>query len=417
MADGHEENSGRAVEFLFRDEAGRIIAALVRTFGLGRLELIEDALQEAMLKAMRHWSYGNIPPNRAAWLMTVAKNRVVDVLRRDIHFRESEARIVAAMEPSSAPEPLMPEELRDDQLRLMFACCHPAVAAEGRIALTLKTLCGFGVGEIARAFLSTPEAIAKRLTRARAVVREAGVRFEIPAGIELLTRLDSVLHVLYLLFNEGYNASRGEETIRAKLCDEAIRLTMLLTENAITATPKTHALLALFLLQAARLPTRTGAASEIVLLSAQDRSRWDKRKIAEGLRHLDLAATGNEASSFHLQAGIAACHCSAATYEATDWERIAALYDLLLQVDQSPVVELNRAVAIAKVHGASAGLEALESIRNQKALNEYYLFYAVRAQMYRSLDRGAEARADYRRALELTAIPAEREFLARQLEA
>ncbi|HVF70595.1 MAG TPA: sigma-70 family RNA polymerase sigma factor [Chthoniobacterales bacterium] len=415
MAEAREDQVGRTIELVFREEAGRIVSSLAAAFGLGRLELIEDALGEALLKAMRHWSYGNVPPNPAAWLMTVARNRILDVLRRDTRFRAKEIEIAAAAEPGRRPDAPMPDELRDDQLRLMFACCHPQLPPEGRIGLTLKSLCGFSVSEIARAFLSTPEAIAKRLARARATLREARVAFEIPAEAELSSRLDSVLHVLYLLFNEGYSASQGDDLIRLELCAEAIRLATLLTGNAATATPKTHALLALFFLQASRLPARSSGAGEILLLPTQDRSRWDKTMIAKGLLHLDLAATGEEASSFHLQAGIAAAHCSAATYEATDWPGIVALYDLLLQIDPSPIVELNRAIAVAKVHGPSAGLAAVESIRNQKGLDRYHLFYAVRAQFYRTLDRPTEAKRDYRRALELTLIPAEREFLERQL--
>ena len=419
MPEEAETKVGQAIEHLFRHEAGKIVAALTSVFGLPNLELVEDALQEALLTALRKWSYGNLPPNPAGWLMQVAKNRALDVVRRDARFREKQEEIVAAIEKhptlSTSMERWMPGEIRDDQLRLIFACCHPALPTEARVALTLKTLCGFGVAEIARAFLTTAEAIAKRLTRARDRLRQEAVPFEIPSGPELAARLDSVLDVLYLLFNEGYNASHGDEVIRRELCDEAIRLTSLLTDNPATDAPKTHALLALLLFQTARFPARLDAEGEILLLQDQDRSRWDRAMIAEGMSHLERASVGDKASAFHLQAGIASCHCVAGSYEETDWRTILSLYDLLANLDGSPVVSLNRAVALAKVRGPSAGLEVLDQLRNEKALERYYLFYAVRAELLVELGRADEARSDYRHALTLTALPAERQFLTRRL--
>jgi RNA polymerase sigma factor (sigma-70 family) len=419
MPDEAEANVGRTVEHLFRQEAGRIVAALTGVFGLRHLELAEDALQEALLKALRQWSYGNLPPNPAAWLMQVAKNSALDVVRRDARFREKEEAIVDALEKnpalSTAPGTFMADEIRDDQLRLIFACCHPALGHEGQVALTLKTLCGFSVGEIARAFLSPAETIAKRLTRARDRLRKAAVPFEIPSGPELSARLDSVLAVLYLLFNEGYNASHGSELIRRELCEEAIRLATLLTQNPASDTPKTHALLALFFFQAARLPARVDEAGEILLLKDQDRTRWNREMIAKGMAHLDRAAAGDEASPFHLQAGIASCHCLATEYEETDWARILSLYDLLVTTDASPVVALNRAVAVGKVRGAAAGLAALGEIRNQEALQRYHLFYAVRAELLTELGRNEEARRDYGRALSCTELVAERNYLLKRL--
>ena len=420
MPEEREPDVARTVEHLFRQEAGKIIATLTGAFGLRYLELAEDALQEALLQALRRWSYGKLPPNPAAWLMQVARNRLLDVVRRDTRFREKENEIGAAMERQadlSFPEgALMAGEIRDNQLRLIFACCHPALPTEAQVALTLKTLCGFGVGEIARAFLTTNETIAKRLTRARNRLRTAAVPFEIPSGRGLPPRLDSVLDVLYLLFNEGYNASHGSDLIRGELCKEASRLATLLTENAATDAPKTRALLALFFLQAARFPARLNAMGELHLLHEQDRSRWDREMIAKGLAHLEHAAAGERLSAFHLQAGIAACHSAAETYAATDWTQILSLYDLLLRVTKSPIVALNRTVALAKVHGALAGLEELERIKDEEALQRYYLFYAVRAEFCSELGRRDEASENYRRALTLTDSPAEQGFLRSRLK-
>src|ERR1700731_1844397 len=407
MLEEAPSNVGRIVEHLFREEAGKIIAALTGIFGLHNLELVEDAVQEALLKALRQLSYGNLPPNPAAWLTQVAKNQALDFLRRHTRFREKEEAIIAAIEqhPAFSSQPasaFMVDEIRDDQLRLIFACCHPALPSEAQVALTLKALCGFGVSEIARAFLITAETIAKRLARARARLRKSEVPLEIPVGPELTPRLASVLNVLYLLFNEGYNASQGSDLIRRDLCDEAIRLATLLQDNAATDTPKT--------------PARLDAAGGILLLEEQDRSRWNKEMIADGLSQLDHAASGDAASSFHLQAGIAACHCLARKYEETDWDRILFLYDLLQKINDTPGIALNRAVALAKVRGPAAGLEALGEIENHKALRSYYLFYAIRAEFLGVLDRREEAEQDYRRALSLTELAAERNFLLHRLE-
>ena len=415
-----EANVGRVVEHLFRHEAGKIISALTGIFGLRNLELVEDAVQEALLKAMRHWSYGKIPPNPAAWLMQVAKNQALDGLRRDSRFREKEGEIAAAIEqhPPLSSQPAVTftaEEIRDDQLRMIFACCHPEISNEARVALTLKTLCGFSIEEISRAFLTSPETVAKRLTRARERLQKAAVPFEIPSGPELSKRLDSVLDVLYLLFNEGYNASRGEDLIRRELCDEAIRRATLLQEHPAGDEPRTHALLALFLFQAAHFPARVDASGDILLLQDQDRSRWDQEMIAKGLSHLNRSASGEEASIFHLQAGIAACHCTAKQYEATDWARILSLYDLLSKISYSPVIALNRAVALARLRGPEAGLKAIAEIENREALQNYYLLYAVMAEFCLESKKIGEAEENYRVALALTSLPAERSFLQKRL--
>ena len=412
-----EARVSQLVEHLFRQEAAKIVSALARSFGLRNLELIEDSVQEALLKALRVWSYGKTPPNPAAWLMQVARNHALDALRRSTRWREKEEEIALEQrtgESADAPPVFSDEEIKDDQLRLIFACCHPALNTESQVALTLKLLCGLNVEEIARAFLASAETIAKRLTRARERLRTNVVPFEIPAGPQLKPRLDSVLDVLYLLFNEGYNASHGEDLIRRDLCDEAIRLTTLLTEHSACDTPKTHALLALLLFQAARFSARIGSAGEILVLQDQDRSVWDRQKISHAFYHLERASSG-ATSQFHLQAGIAACHCAAQSYQAIDWQKILLLYDLLLEQNDSPIVALNRAVALSKVRGPEAGLSALEEIRNSQALQKYYLFYAVRGELHLELEQYREAEENFRIGLSLTSMPAEQNFLRKKL--
>jgi predicted RNA polymerase sigma factor len=338
-------------------------------------------------------------------------------LRRNIRWHEKEAEIAGQQKRSELPtaEPIFSdEEIKDDQLRMIFACCHPALARESQIALTLKLLCGFNVEEISRAFVTGSETIAKRLTRARAKLRTNVVPFEIPSGPDLAQRLDSVLDVLYLLFNEGYNASQGENLIRRDLCDEAIRLTILLAEHPATDSPKTHALLALLFFQAARFSARLDRTGEILLLQDQDRSIWDRRQISLAFSHLERSSSGN-ISEFHLQAGIAACHCAAQSYEATDWKKILLLYDLLFGLNNSPVIALNRAVAIGNVRGPQAALDSIRDIKGVETLKNYYLLYAVLGEFHLASNDAREAEKNFRQALSLTSIPAEQKFLEKKL--
>jgi len=295
---------------------------------------------------------------------------------------------------------------------MMFACCHPVLPRESQVALTLKTLCGFGEEEIAAAFLIPTATMAKRLVRARQSIREAGISLDIP---ELSPRLDAVLQALYLLFNEGYKASQGEELVRKDLCDEAIRLTTLLVEHPTGNRPKTHALLSLMLLSGARLSARVDAEGNLLLLAEQDRSRWDRAMIQRGLAHLNQSAAGDEISEFHLQAGIAYCHCTAASYETTDWQRILTLYDILVETNGSPVVALNRAVAISRVRGPEAGLRAVELIADRAMLEPYYLLHAVVAQFHFDLANYGEAAKHFQRAQTLAVVRSEQEFLAGRL--
>jgi len=407
------------VDHLFRREAGRMVATLTRIFGSSRIDLAEDVVQEALLRALRVWSIQGLPRNPRAWIVEVARNRALDVVRRDRAWREKEEELrrwaESAAEGGGGEEGPAPDELRDDQLRMMFVCCHEGLPREARVALTLKTLGGFGVSEIARAFLSTEDAIEQRLVRAKRRIREAGLRFEVPPEKDLARRLDSVLEVLYLLFNEGYGAHRGESLVREDLVREAIRLGSLLLESVATRLPRVHALLALMLLQGARLPARVGHDGRLRLLAEQDRSAWDREMIARGLRHLEFAASGDEIGVYHLEAGIAGCHAVARTAGETDWARILGFYDLFVALHSSPVVRLNRAVALAMAKGPAAGLEEVDAIASSPELDRYYLLPATRGELLRRKGDASGAAAAFAEALSLAGTEPERRFLEERI--
>ena len=407
------------VEHLFRHEAGKMVATLTRIFGIEHLSLAEDVVQEALARALQTWPFYGVPKNPSAWIMRASRNLALDVVRRRKVFQNKQAEIIRLMDRQSvAPDEAIfsEDEISDDRLRLMFVCCHPAIPADAQAALALKTLGGFGVREISRAFLTSDAAIAKRLTRAKQKIREAQIPFEIPAGEELAPRLESVLQSLYLLFNEGYKASTGDNLVREELCDEAIRLAELLVQHRAGNQPKTHALLALMLLNAARFPTRLDSEGNLLRLKEQDRARWDQTMIARGMFHFAQSAAGDELSEYHLQAGIAACHCAAKDYESTDWRQILSLYDRLTEFDQSPVVALNRAVAFAKIHGPQAGIAAVAAIRSSQKLKSYYLLYAVLGEFESQLDHKKAAAEHFRRSFELAETKSERAFLLKRLQ-
>jgi RNA polymerase sigma factor (sigma-70 family) len=410
----------RLADHLFRHEAGKLVSVLTGIFGTSRLQWAEDVVQEALVRALQTWPYYGIPQNPAAWLTQTAKNLTLDLIRREKLFQDKEPEIIAFVEQWSADSRpgdavSFDTEIEDDRLRLMFACCHPLIPQESQTALALKTLCGFSPAEIARAFLTTDAAIAKRLTRARQKIRELGIPFAVPAGEELVGRLDAVLQTLYLLFNEGYKASSGEQLVREELCREGIRLVTLLARHAVGNRPSTHALAALMLLNTARLPARTDADGNILRLNEQDRSSWDASMIARGMHHLAQSAAGEELTAYHLQAGIAACHCTAADYESTDWPRILSLYDRLVELDDSPVIALNRAVALAHVRGPEAGIEAVAAIRDQQLLDSYYLLHAVLAQFEAQLNHFRSAAEHLRKAIQLTGLKSEQLLLSNRL--
>jgi RNA polymerase sigma factor (sigma-70 family) len=408
------------VEHLFRHEAGKMVAILTGIFGLEHLTLAEDVVQEALARALQTWPFYGVPDNPSAWIMRTSRNLALDVVRREKVFQNKEPEIIRLIEGESpAPDTavFLEQEIADDRLRLLFVCCHPQIPAEAQVALALKTLGGFSVTEISRAFLTSEAAIAKRLTRARQKIREARIPFEIPAGEELGRRLEGVLQSLYLLFNEGYKASSGDKLVREDVCSEAIRLTSLLAEHPAGNQPRTHALLALMLLNAARIPARQDDEGNLLRLQEQDRTRWNQSMIGRGMFHIAKSATGNEITEYHLQAGIATCHCAAKDYASTDWRQILSLYDRLMAFDNSPIVALNRTVAMAEVAGPQAGIEAVRGIKNLQALDSYYLLHAVLGEFELRLNRPQAAATHFKKSLELAEIKSEQAFLSKRLQA
>ncbi len=404
------------VDHFFRHEAGRLTAWLSRVLGFNRLEQAEDIVQDTLVQALRTWRVRGVPENPAAWLYRAARHRALDVLRREQRHHRLGAALTADPDDALAgavaalPETLLPDELADSQLRMLFACCHPALPPEAQLAMCLRVLCGLSIPEIAAAFLTSQETITKRLYRAKEKVRAGAIELVVPQGVALTERLHGVLQALYLLFNAGYNSSSSaaDQLIRQDLCADAMRLTLLLLDHPATAGPATHALLGLMCLQASRFDARLSPDGAIVLLPDQDRTRWDPDLIRRGLHYLSRAATGPVVSEYHLEAAIAAEHCRCQTFADTNWPLIRQLYDLLLDLRPTPIVALHRAVAVAAEAGAAAGLRALAPLIADSALDQHYLFHAIHADLLARVGQPAAARDAWLEARLLTSSAAER---------
>jgi len=410
----------KTIETLYRTESGRVLATLVRL--LGDLDLAEEAMHEAFAAALESWPQTGIPDKPRPWLISTARFKAIDGIRRRARFdgvqRDLVLHLESGVNQTSPSQYNDDEEIEDDRLRLIFTCCHPALPPEGQVALTLREICGLTTEEIARAFLVTPATLAQRIVRAKAKIREASIPYEVPAPQELPERLDAVLQVVYLVFNECYSAAAGAEVTRADLTGEAIRLGRLLAElqpEAEVMGPEIRGLLALMLLQESRSAARTSPTGDLILLENQDRSLWNQEQIAEGLALVEKALKSRRFGPYTLQAAIAAVHAEAASAAATDWRQIVALYDQLARIQPSPVVQLNRAVAIAMCDGPAAGLTHIDALLEHGELANYYLAHSARAELYRRLGRTAEARASYEKALALTQQDPERQFLQERI--
>ena len=409
------------VDHFFRHESGRMISVLTKIFGSQNLDLAEDVVQDALMEALEHWQYRGVPDNPSAWLFRVAKNKALNIVNREKYKRQYATEVVHFLQSAGTvetfPDSFFSEaEIQDDQLRMMFTCCHPAISPDSQIALALKTLCGFSIPEIAKAFLTTEENISKRLVRARQNIRDDKIPFEVPRGKDLETRLQTVLEMIYLLFNEGYSASKGEDIIRYELCQEAIRLVQMLeSDKTIRHKGNIYALLALMSLNASRFKARQDQAGNLLTMEEQDRGIWDKGLQGRGLYYLQLAMENDGNNIYLILAAISANYCIAPDYASIDWSNILSLYDSLLQLDKSPVVLLNRAIVISKVKGAKTALKELEQIKDNPSLKSYHLFYSTQAEFFMESDQFEHAEKALGRAIQLASLQSEKELLEKKL--
>jgi RNA polymerase sigma factor (sigma-70 family) len=407
-------------DHLFRHEAGRMVAVLTRIFGVHNLALAEDVVQDAFCRALEVWSFRGVPENPSAWLMTAAKNRALDLLRREKTARTYEPELSRWLQSEwtlafEVKEMFTDGAIKDDQLRMMFSCCHPRLPEEAQVMLILNILCGFGIDEVASAFMTTYTAVEKRIPRAKKVLAGSKRLFDTEGAKNFSDRLPAVQRALYLLFNEGYHGASAEFAVRAELCDGAMRLTKLLLEHPLGATPSSHALSALMCLNRARLPARLDASGKLNSLFDQDRSLWDKKLISEGVKLLDRSAEGAELTEYHVEAGIAAVHTSSPTMQTTNWQDIVSLYDTLMTIRPTPIVALNRAIAVGQRDGADRGLQELRTIPDSERLAKYPFYHAAFAEFELQNGQTENAIGRFETALKLARNPMERQFFENRI--
>lgn len=417
----HNEHISQLVDHLYRHEAGKLVAVLTRVFGPAHIQLAEDVVQDSLIEAIKDWPYKGLPSDPSAWLYKVAKNKALNILNREKYKRQYIVETVHQQsqwtDPSANDFAFAEHPVQDDQLRMIFTACHPSLSKDSQVALTLKTLCGFSISEIAHAFFTTEDTINKRLVRARQKIREANIPFEVPAPAEMEGRLEAVLETVYLVFNEGYSASSGDEIIRYELCEEAIRLAEIMAVHpAIQNKDNVYALLALMLLNAARFSSRIDASGNIRTLSEQDRTLWNTSLIQNGFSYLEKSTGQSAISVYHIMATISAYHCAAPDFESTDWKGILNLYDHLLLLDHSPLVKLNRSVPLAKVAGVQKALEELEQLKTDLSFTSYHLLYATEAEFYFEIKEFSKAAEAFRKAIHYSPLQAEKELLQKKLD-
>lgn len=408
------------IDRLFRHESGKLVSLLTRIFGTHNLDLVEDVVQDSLLKALEHWKYRGIPKNPTAWLITVARNKALDTIRREKNTKEFAQNLSPLLKSAYSASATLQQQfdeavVEDEQLRMMFVCCHPILAEEAQVALVLKTLCGFSISEIAKAFVQPEETISKRLYRAREQFRQHKIPFTLPHPDELQNRLKNVLICIYLIFNEGYSSSQHPSIIREDLIEESLRLAKLLSDHKTTAKPETFALLALCCFQAARLHSRMDASGNLIPLKEQDRSSWNQSLIRQGIGYLQKSSEGAHASEYHIQAFIALEHCTAQDFSSTNWQRIIELYDWLYRLRPDPLIGLNRLIAFAELHGPQAALNEVKKIKDGDLLKRYHLYPATLGEWHQRLGNKEIAKKYFYQALELTQSPAERILLESKL--
>jgi RNA polymerase sigma-70 factor (ECF subfamily) len=397
-----------------------MVSYLTKIFGLGHLDFAEDVVQDTLCRALQTWPVHGLPDNPSAWLMRVARNRAIDLVRRDRQFREFAPELTHLLklrENMPVETAVFEKEIQDDQLRMMFSCCHPELSTEAQVTLILKTLCGFSVAEIAHALLSSEDSIQKRLGRARKLFRDSGAFVELTNPSEIPNRLEAVYEAIYLLFNEGYHGTESEQAVREDLCFEAIRLAVLLSEHPEGSKPRTHALLALLCFHAGRISGRINDDGVLIQLEMQDRSKWDQDLIGMGFRFFEKSSTGDEITEYHIEAAIASLHCAASTYEETDWKKIVELYDMLYRFKSTPIVALNRAVAVGKALGPEEGLAALNKMPDSTKLRDYPFYPAAQGEFHLLAGQLTEARKQFEKALKLARSQSEANFFERKLAA